>query len=105
MRVKVSKLMADTIRKKCKAAGLKYGVTLEKHTQSQFTAFCDYDMWRHEEVWEAETNCFKVIKIVYPCEYYANPRYLTSNDLRSVYASSDKTYDGFFREVLKEIEI
>lgn len=105
MRVKVSKLMADTIRKKCKAAGLKYSVTLEKLTIDQFTTSVGNSTFQHEEDYDSETNRLKVIKVVYPYDYYACPQYLTSSDLRILYSNSDKTYDGFFGEILKWIEV
>ncbi len=105
MRVKVSKLMADTIRKKCKAAGVECKVSVERYPMDAFGRSIDTDLLGNESDFEDTTNSFKVIKIVYPDNLYAMPSYLTTKGLARIYKYSDKTYDGFFREVLKAIEI
>lgn len=50
-------------------------------------------------------HVFKMIKVTYKPDEYAAPRYYTTRDLNGIYGGSDKTYDGFFRAVIREFEI
>ena len=47
----------------------------------------------------------KVITIYYPANYYACPRDLDDYDLLRIFKQSDKTYNGFFADLLDDIEI
>lgn len=103
MIVKVSKLMTSAIRKAIKPYG--YSVSLEKVASAIYQQHIDYDLFAHEKDYEASSNSFRVIKVVYPENLYAMNRYITSNDLISIYNKSDKSYDGFMTEVVKAIEV
>ena len=47
----------------------------------------------------------KIITIYYPYEWYACPRDLNDYDLLRIFKSSDRTYNGFFADLLDDIEI
>ena len=47
----------------------------------------------------------KVITIYYPANYYAIPRDLDDYDLLRIFKKSDRTYNGFFADLLDDIEI
>lgn len=103
MIVKVSKLMTSAIRKAVKPYG--YSISLEKVASAIYQQCVDFDLFAHEKDYDISSNSFRVIKVVYPENMYAMNRYITSNDLVSIYNKSDKSYDGFMSEVIKEIEV
>ena len=47
----------------------------------------------------------KVITIYFPSEYYACPRDIDDYDLLRIFKDSDRTYNGFFTDLLDDIEI
>ena len=102
MKVKVTKTMLKELRK---YIDTKYQLTFEKMKADNYRVYVDYDLLENEEDYDITDGTFKVIKVNYPEEYYAMPRYLTSRDLRSAYKQSDKTYDGFMKAVESVIEI
>ena len=48
---------------------------------------------------------FNVISVIYPPDYYAPQKYLTTKDLTNIYRKSDGSIDGFMRVLINEIEI
>ena len=101
MRVMVSVPMVKFIKK----ALPEYAVSLEKYSMDQYRAYVDYDVLSNETDWNYETSRFKVIRIGYPANYYAMPRYLTTRELNKIFSRSDKTADGFISEIRAAIEI
>lgn len=103
MKVKVTKTMAKELKKNFE--GKEYQITFQKIPTDIYRINVSYDLIENEEDYNMEDNTFNIIKVNYPAEYYAMPRYLTSRDLRRAYRESDKTYDGFMRTVESLIEI
>lgn len=101
MKVKVTYPMLKEIKK----ALPKYNVSLEKYTLEQYERFVDFDVYRNEIDYDDKTGKMKVIKIIYPDSYYAMPRYLTTKDLSQIFKYSDKTYNGFIKELVDYCEI
>lgn len=74
-------------------------VELVELTPEQFKWSVDYNEFEHESDFNWETRVFRVIRVVYPSEYYACPKYLTTKDLLYCLKQSNKTFDGFMSEV------
>lgn len=83
----------------------QYVFRLEKFTPHQFKMFVDIDDYKHENDYNPASGKLQAIKVIYPGEFYALPRYLTTNDLIKAFRSSDKTIKGFLQAVKDEIEI
>ena len=100
MRVKVTKKMASVLAKEFKDYTIEY---TEKSTRD-YEWSVDIDSFNHENDYDFLKDRFKVIKVIYPADYYACNKYLTTNDLLKCFKKSDKTYNGFIAEVKNEIE-
>jgi hypothetical protein len=88
MRVQATKTMAKAIQQYCK--------TDERFNGYQITT---------EDMTDYFVGTNTYIKVIYPYDYYALPNYLSTRDLTKIYNRSDKTYDGFMKAVLEEIEV
>ena len=82
-----------------------YNFRLEKFTLEQFKIFVDIDIFSHENDYNPTTNKIQAIKVIYPDEFYALPRYITTNELIKAFRRSDKTTAGFIQAIRDEIEI
>lgn len=107
MYVMVSKKMASELRKyfKDKPPFNKYGFQFDELSERLYALNVDMYPENHENDWQADRGLFKFIRVVYPDDYYAMPRYLTTNDLSRCFRSSDGTFKGFMEQVANEIEI
>ena len=47
----------------------------------------------------------QVIKIIYPYGYYALPLIIDNRELNRIFKNSDKTYQGFFNDLLEYVEV
>lgn len=74
-------------------------VNLVELNPEQFKWCVDYNEFDHESDFDWETRTFKVIRVTYPDEYYACPKYLTTKDLQFCLKQSNKTLDSFLNEV------
>lgn len=101
MKVKVSNPMLKAL----KQAIPQYKFYLLELSPHNYSMLIDYDTWNHEIDFNIAKNVFKAIQVVYPSEYYAMNRYLTTKDLSRCFKESDKTWNGFINQVLREIEI
>lgn len=80
---------------------------LAKELNKRFNAidgFADY-VAAVEWVWDYWEGSKKVITIYYPANYYAYPRNIDDSDLLRIFKQSDKTYNGFFADLLDYVEI
>ena len=102
MKIKASKTMTKELKKYLPEG---YNMTLEKMSESQFAWHVDIDTYKHETDYNITDNTFSVIKVVYPHEFYAMPKYITTKDLNNIFKSCDKTWDGFVNSFLNEIAI
>ena len=106
MRVAATSLMARSIHKSMKTRGFDGSVSFVRIPRNNYTLVVGGNIYDNERDYDDRTGTFKTIKVEYPSDYYACPRYLTSKDLRAIMAgATEKTYDGFMNEVYREIEI
>lgn len=104
MQVKVSKVMVKFLNDNLlKSKG--YKAVFNEITTDQYSLYVSYDIMDHENDYNYNTAKMKSIKILYPDNYYAVPRFLTTNDLVKIFKNSDKTVQGFLNELWNEIEI
>jgi hypothetical protein len=97
MKVKVTNAMAKEIKKAL--SGIAENVTFGKMNMDLYKWNVDTDLFSHEDDFDMNTNKFKVIRIDYPGDCYAIPAYVTTQDLVMIFRNSDRTYDGFFKEI------
>lgn len=103
MKVKATKVMADFLRK---STGKRdFTISLEKMTERQFALCVSIETYRHTADYNPETCLFNVIKITYPPEYWAMPRYITTADLLNIFKHSNKTAEGFAKDFAEYVEI
>ena len=87
-------------------SGKNYTFYLEKLTPEQYERYVDYDLFKHENDFQANSNLFNVIRVVYPCGSYACDRWLTTNDLLKYFRTcKEKTIDAFVKSIWNAIEI
>lgn len=101
MIVKVSNPMIKAMKK----AMPKFRFNLLELNPESYQLKVDYDLFRNESDFNINKHIFKVIEIIYPPEYYALPRYITTRDLRRTYKNSDGSYNDFINELIKECEV
>ena len=101
MKVMISNPMLKVIKQALKE--YKYSVTLEKLTYEQYRRFVDFDVFAHMEDYNGET--FKCFRIAYPCEYYAEPQYITTRDLTKIFRNSNGTMESFTEAIKNYCEI
>ena len=100
MRVKVTAKMAKEITKRT-----GFNATLEKLNCNNYQWYVSGDPDANIQDYDIETGLFSAIRIDYPAEYYACPRYLTTRELKKIYYTSNGSAEDFFRAVRNEIEI
>ena len=100
MLVKATKKMAKELSKHLPNG---YSIQTEKMTPQKFRWYVDIDDYKHENDFDIATGLFNVIKVVYPYEFYAMPKYITTKDLHEIYKTCNKTWDGFVQNFLDEI--
>lgn len=104
MKVKVSKTMVKFLNDNLlKSKG--YKAVFNEMNTNQYSFYVSYEIMDHENDYNYNTAKMKSIKILYPDDYYAVPRFLTTNDLVKIFKNSDKTVQGFLNELWNEIEI
>lgn len=104
MKVKVTKTMAAAIKKSMRAMYPAVTVSLETYKPDVYSRNVG-SVWENEQDYDYSSGQFKCIRIVYPDEYYAMPRYLTTRELRYIAGRCNGTLDGFMHAVKQAIEI
>ena len=103
MKVQATKVMADFLRK---SIGKRdFTISLEKMTERQFALRVSIETYRHTADYNAATGLFNVIKITYPSDFWAMPRYITTADLLYIFKHSNKTAEGFAKSFAEYVEI
>ena len=106
MKIKVSKVMAKELAKAfknregykdCKVEYIEMGAF-------DFSMQVDASHFAHEVDWDMAKSKFKVIRVLYPYDWYANPRYITTKDLDWAFEHCDKTYEGFIDKAMELME-
>lgn len=104
MKVKVTNVMVRFLN--AHLSGKNYTFYLEKLTPEQYERYVDYDLFKHENDFNIKTSKLNVIRVVYPEEFYACDRYLTTNDLiKCFHNCKQKTASEFINKVFYSIEI
>ena len=91
MKVKATKTMVKELKKHLPEG---YNITLEKMSERQFALYVDINTYNHEHDYNINDGKFSVIKIIYPYEYYAMPKYITTKDLSKIFKTCNKTWEG-----------
>ena len=105
MKVKATKVMAEMLNKKFKEHNDGYDVSLEKMSERRFSVNVDLNSFDHDDDYDYKTGQFNVICVMYPLDYYACNRYLTTKDLVRAFQKSDKTLDGFAEAVYESVRV
>lgn len=102
MFTKVTKAMVNTLNRYVKGNPLRF----EYRTTSpaNYERFVDYDLFKNESDFDYSTGLFKYISVIYPGEFYALPKTLTTYDLKRLYVSGD-TVETFCNRVIENMMI
>ena len=90
------------------AALQQYGMEARYYemTLEEYKSLVDFDLYRNEDDLNVNTWMMKAIKLVYPGNYYAMPRYLTTRDLNDTFRTcGGKTWDAFLNKFLADYSI
>ena len=106
MKVKCTKKMAAELNRAATAAGKLYRFELRKLDQDQYAALVGGDLFTAYDYgdYDPATGTLKAIAAIYPAEYYAGNRYITTQELRGLYASGD-TLDTYTGRVVEAMAI
>lgn len=100
MKLKTTKTLANTLNKYS-----KFTIRQIKLDESEFSWFVDIDTYKHENDYNYYTGEYSVFVVDYPVEYYANSRYITTNDLIYIYNKTNHTLEHFIKAFNEYIEI
>ena len=103
MRLNTTKTFANFLKKEMKKLGLNYEITLEKLNEAQYGWFVD--VMSRTNAYDYNTGLYSVLKVVYPYEYYACPKYITKEDLYKTWNKSGENLNNFLLDMKNEIEI
>lgn len=107
MKVKVTKTFVNELNKvKKQYPKFKdYEIEFCEMDENTYRWYVDLDAWWTEcDDFNLKTGKFNAIRVIYPPDYCACNKFITTKDLNKIYLRSDKTYAGFFADVLEEIE-
>lgn len=102
MKVKVSTQMLKLIKAHVPTS---YKLTMESLDIETYRRCVDFDIYRNESDFDSKTNQFKVIKIVYPDDCYACPKFITTRDLLSCARLAKGDYNEFLYQLKSMCEI
>lgn len=100
----LAKVLQDYARKNEKTKDYKiYKTTMSERT---FSLYVDIDTYNHDNDFDFVKDCYNVIVIEYPQDFYACNKYITTNDLTKIYNKmQEKTLDNFIKQFFDYIEI
>ena len=83
MKVKVSKVFANFINKTAKELNIKVTAKVVEYSQNEYKWNVDYNLFRAYDYgdYNIENGKYKAIMLLYPEEYYATPKFLTTCEL------------------------
>lgn len=82
-----------------------YNIELAKLPTRAYELFVDIDRKSEQFDYDIATNEWRVIKIIYPIDYYANNKYITTYNLHKLWRDARGNYDAFIQLFIDEIEI
>lgn len=106
MRVQATKKMTGELNKVAKRTGKPYRFEHTTMKPNVYEWLVDYDIFNAYDYgdYDISTGLMRAIKVVYPEEFYAIPRYITTRELHGLYESGD-TLESFINRVIDEVEI
>lgn len=110
MRLKCTKVLASTINKWRKELRIE-SAQLVTMPIERYRMEVDYDVFSAEDYGDTDYDdegrmIVKAIRIDYPCEYYATPRYLTTKELVTEWRRMNgRTMDDLKRIIKNIVEI
>lgn len=105
MKVKVTKVMTNTLNKYAKNHGAKYRFEYRTATTDFYRRAVNYDIYTAYDYGDYDyENGFKYIAVIYGGELYAVNQYITTFDLVRLFDKSD-TLDTFCERVIEAYEI
>ncbi len=105
MKVQATKAMTSELNKYFKQNGIPYAAQYETMTPAAFGWNVDIYTEQHEADILPASGKMRAIKILYPAEDYALPRYITTRELVRIFRKSNKTLAGFMGNLCDEIAI
>ena len=100
MRLDTTKTFANFLQKEMRKRGLKYDISLEKLTDNQYSRYVD--IMGRTDAYDYNTGLYSVLKVVYPCDYYACDKYITREELYKLWNGN---LENFLTRVRDCIEI
>lgn len=99
MQVKVTRPMVKALNETLEQHGMK--AVLQEMPAHVYEFKVDYQSFLNEIDWNEKKNVFKVIRIDYPEECYAMPKFCTTRDLiRIFHYCGGNTWEDFMREFM-----
>lgn len=106
MRVQVSKTLTVWLNNQFKQHNIPYKAVYTTMTQREYDwQVGDTSMDTLEYDYNFTTGKYRVIKILYPDDYYACPQYLTTRQLIHLAQNINRSEEKFFNNIRQEIEI
>lgn len=105
MKVQATTTMTKELNKYFKANNIPFNAVYESMSENAYKWYVSTDIWDNEADYIPQSGKMRAIKIYYPDNYYATPRYLTSRDLVRVFRKSDKTFNGFMKDLYDDIAV
>lgn len=105
MNITTSKTFANFLQTEIKRRKIPYIIEWLQLDEDRFKWFVDFNIFAHKKDYHMDVKKFNVISVIYPPDYYAPQKYLTTKDLTNIYRKSDGSIDGFMRVLINEIEI
>ena len=107
MKVMVSKVMCRELNKYAQTQPVfnRYEFQFDELPPRLYEWHVRMDSYKYENDWQEDKGLFKFIRVIYPDDYYAMNKHLTTNDLERCFKHSDGTYNSFMNQVMKEVEI
>lgn len=100
MKVKVTNVFRKFLQEQISG----YNFRLIELDVENYRMIIDYDLYSWED-FNAAKRTMKAIKVIYPADCYAMPRYLSTRELNEIFSRSDRTAAGFIEAIKQEIEI
>lgn len=105
MKVAATSTMTREINKYLTEHGEKMRAVYLTITPRDYEINVDYDLLRNEIDYLPASGKMRVISIIYPPEFYAMPRHLTTIDIVKIFKRTDKTFNGLMQGIADEIAI
>ena len=105
MRIAATNKMVAALNRAAVAAGKPYKFSYSTMNTGAYAWYVG-DIWAAYDYgdYNSSTGKMRAVRVSYPCEYYAAPRYISTAELNSIYEAGD-TLDGYVGKVLDRVSI